>query len=755
LFVGAALLFAVQPMMGKMIVPLVGGSPSVWNTCMVFFQAALLGGYAYAHATVVWLGARRQAIVHFVVLALPLGFLPIVVNAGLAKGGEANPIATVLVLLGASVGLPFVVVAATAPLVQTWFAHTHHSAARDPYFLYAASNLGSMLALLSYPILIEPHLPARGGTWLSQPALWSLGYLALVALMFACAWPLWWSDPSGATPSTDPPETREDTPGRGERLHWLALAFVPSSLLLGATTYITTDLAAVPLLWVIPLAIYLLSFIVAFGRWPLRLHQVVLAIALPTILFVMFFMVSGHSQRIAVTVLWHLLLLLIVALACHGELAQSRPSPRRLTEFYLLISAGGVLGGLFNAVVAPAIFNSLAEYPLAMVLAAVLLAYSDRAGGREPSAAVALALALGASALALMLYSESITLRVDFAFLRRVFDLDSSWAIDRLNPLERALNKMLIYGPPLLLSFFLRKRPLALGLALAGVVAVSGYVDARNNDEIRQARSFFGVLRISRDRDDKGYTELRHGTTLHGRQSLEPERRAEPLSYYYREGPIGQIFAELDRRGSAHRTAVIGLGAGTLAAYTHAGDAMTFYEIDKLVRDIAFDPQYFTYVADARARGATLRVELGDARLRLQAVRDERPGERYDLIAVDAFTSDAIPVHLITRQALSLYLDMLRPGGLLALHISNRYLRLEPVVAKLAEDAGLRGLIEHDDSAEPKGAAESTWVVLARASEDFGDLAQDPRWTKTTLEVDPRVGTWTDDVSNLVSIFKW
>jgi SAM-dependent methyltransferase len=288
-------------------------------------------------------------------------------------------------------------------------------------------------------------------------------------------------------------------------------------------------------------------------------------------------------------------------------------------------------------------------------------------------------------------------------------------------------------------------------------VLASSVIDARNSDEIHRARSFFGVLQVTRDRDDpEGYTELRHGTTLHGTQSVDPARREEPLSYYSREGPIGQVFAEIAARAPARRVAVIGLGAGTLAAYARPGDVMTFYEIDRLVRDIAFDPTRFTYVTDARARGATLRLELGDARVRLEAVRRERLGERYDLIVVDAFTSDAIPVHLLTREALGLYLSLLAPDGIIALHISNRYLELRPVVANLAQDAGLGGrVILDDDDPEPDGASSSTWVALARTAEALGHLATDDRWTAETLETDARVGVWTDDFHNLLSIFRW
>ena len=765
---GATLLFVVQPMVGKMILPLLGGTPAVWSTCMVFFQAALLGGYAYAHATTAWLGIRRQTILHLALLAVPLAVLPLGVDASRLPGGEANPVLGVLVLLSLSVGLPFFVVSATAPLLQHWFTHTGHRAARDPYFLYAASNLGSMLALLSYPILIEPRLKLRDAGWLAQTRLWTLGYLLLAVLIVLCAVAVRRSaartaaarDADGMAPTPPPsPEAAEQSGGAptiGRRLYWVALAFAPSSLLLGATTYVTTDIAALPLLWVLPLAIYLLSFIIAFGGWRAALHRVVRAATLPLVLLVMFFMISHYQPRNWVTVLWHFLLLFVVSLACHGELAISRPSPRHLTEFYLLISVGGVLGGLANALIAPLVFNSLLEYPLAMVLACVLVvgARASLTGARARLLSVALP--LGVILLALVLYSESLSLQVDTAFLIRVFDPGSHLVTTWISPTEQLVNKLLTYGVPLLACALLWRRPLALGAALAGVLVVAGFVDARNSEEIRRARSFFGVLRVTRDRDTKGYTELRHGTTLHGRQANDPTRQGEPLSYYHREGPIGHLFAELQRRSTSLRIAVIGLGTGTLAAYARPGDAITFYEIDRLVRDIAFDRAYFTYTTDATARGVSQRVELGDARVRLERVKRERPGERYDLIVVDAFSSDAIPVHLLTREALQLYLDMLAPGGVLVLHISNRYLDLEPVVANLAEDAALGGrLIGDDESEEIAGANRSTWVVLAPTAEALGGLVKDERWSAEGLEPDPRVGVWTDDFHNLLSVLKW
>ena len=759
LFTGATLLFVMQPMVGKMILPLLGGTPAVWSTCMVFFQAALLGGYAYAHLLTSRLRPARQVLVHLIALALPFAVLPLAVSSHWLRGGEANPILDVLTLLSLSVGLPFLVVSATAPLLQKWFTHTGHPAAHDPYFLYAASNLGSMLALLGYPTLVEPRLHLQGSGWLGQTTLWSAGYALLALLTAGCALTLWWRPavaPDVAAAVVEVPAATEPRPRWPRRLHWIVLAFVPSSLLLGVTTYITTDLAAVPLLWVLPLAIYLLTFILAFGRWPRILHVVVTALALPLTLLVIFLMVSALPERIWVIVLWHLGLLFVVALACHGTLALDRPGPAFLTEFYLLISVGGVLGGLFNALVAPLVFSSLIEYPLMMVLACVLLAMRrgdgllGGAGGRRALVAVAIAIVL-----TVVLYSESVTLRLDFSFLARVLDLRGERVSTWLDPAERLLNKLLLYGPPLAVAWLLRRRPPLLGTVLASVLLISGFVDARNNDQIRQSRSFFGVLRISRDRDPKGYTELRHGTTLHGRQSLEPARRAEPLSYYHRQGPIGQLFTELDRRPGGLHMAVVGLGTGTLAAYARPGDRVTFYEIDRLVRDIAFDPTYFTYATDARNRAVTVRLELGDARIRMEVVKRDRPEERYDVILVDAFSSDAIPVHLLTREALQLYFDLLGPRGIVALHISNRYLRLEPVVAALAEDGRYARLVEHGGTGDIRGGVEASWAILARRPEDFGELASDPRWTMAHLDPEPAVPAWTDDFHNLLSVFKW
>src|SRR5262250_2694155 len=738
MFVGATLLFVVQPMVGKMILPLLGGTPAVWSTCMVFFQAALLGGYAYAHASSARLSVRRQMVLHLGLMLLPLAVLPLAVNPALLRGGVANPVLNVLLLLSLSVGLPFLVVSATAPLLQKWFSHTGHAAASDPYFLYAASNLGSMLALLGYPTLIEPRLHLRGEGWLTQTRLWSMGYVVLLVLIALCAFNLWRRGPVAPRAEPESPEKPpEPPPSAAQYLRWIVLAFVPSSLMIGATTYITTDIAAVPLLWVMPLAIYLLTFILAFGRWPSLLHRLVVALTVPAVLVVMFLIFSALKQRIWVTVLWHFLLLFLVALACHGELALSRPSSRHLTHFYLLLSVGGVLGGLFNGLLVPVVFHSLLEYPLVMALACFLV------GGRRPARAwapravaldIAVAVAVGIAAL--ILYSDLVTIRIDTAFFTRLLRVPSGTVAEWVTPVELTVNKVLGYGLPLIALLFVRRRRLALALGLVAVLIVGDFVDARNENQILKARSFFGVLQVTRDTTLAGYTEL--------------------LAYYHRGSPIALVMDELDRRSTVLNAAVIGLGTGTMAAFMRPGDTITFYEIDPLVRDIATNRFYFAYVPDAIDRGVTVRIEMGDARIRMEQVRKERPQERYDVIVVDAFSSDAIPVHLLTREALRLYLDVLSVRGLLVLHLSNRYLSLEPVVANLAEDAHLGGrLLRHDLNPVGEGATSSTWAVLARTPAAFGDLTKDPGWTAAKLETSPRVGVWTDDFHNLLRVFDW
>jgi spermidine synthase len=824
LFVSALLLFLVQPLIARMILPLLGGSPAVWNTCMVFFQAALLAGYLYAHCATTFLRPRHQVMLHAGLLLLPLLFLPIGVAQGWAPSGDANPIPWLLGLLLASAGVPFVVVATSAPLLQKWFAATDHPGAKDPYFLYAASNLGSMVALLGYPTLLEPHMRLAEQSW-----LWSVGYGALAVLTVACAGVLWKSAVAGpgAVEKDADGDSAGPRPTWARRLHWIALAFVPSSLLLGVTSYLSTDIAAIPLLWVVPLGLYLLTFILAFAQLPARAHATAVKVMPVAVLAMLFLMISGiRLSSVGAVIALHLVAFFVVAWVCHGELARRRPAPRHLTEFYLLMSFGGVLGGLFNALLAPSLFKGVTEYALVLAASCLLLPpAAARSGWRRwvgsglpallaaagacwlmirmlggfnparvwqlldglfvrvvesgidlgrvsrwtavsPTWLVrALLVLVGAAVVAYVLARRSgrLSRLLDFVFALAVgiaaVGLILTWRTDywdlrRLdathpNPIA-AWGKILAFALPLALCFLMRGRPARLGLSIGAVMLAGTFYELLYSDVLYRERGFFGAMSVEVRYEDNS-VNLYHGTTLHGKQSREAARRREPLTYYHRTGPIGQVFSSYSVADAKRHVAVIGLGTGTLAAYGEAGQALTFYEIDPAIQKIAANPRFFTYMTDATARGVKLDVVLGDARLKLH----EAPDGRYGLIVIDAFSSDAIPVHLLTREAVQLYLDKLEPGGLIALHISNRYLDLEPVLFRIAEGLGLYGLIQGDDGEEEPGKAASTWVLLARQPRDFTPLGRLYRNRWSMLAGSEAVAAWTDDFSNLLRVFKW
>ncbi len=717
LFVSAFLLFLIQPLFSKMVLPLLGGTPAVWNTCLVFFQLALLAGYAYAHATTAWLGTRRQARLHALLLLVPLLALPVSLPANLAPPADASPVGWLLGLLLARVGLPFFVVATSAPLLQAWFADPRQPGARDPYFLYAASNAGSLLALLAYPLLLEPHLRLT-----EQNRLWAAGYVVFVLLTCGCMRLLWRAGP--LTPAAIRPAAGERLP-LGRRLRWVGLSLVPSSLLLGVTTYITTDLASVPLLWIVPLALYLLTFILVFAARPPFSHEGMRR-ALPLVVILTLLPTMSRLIGPAWLIPIHLLLFFIASMVCHGALAQDRPSPAHLTEFYFWLAAGGAAGGLLNALIAPLVFRSVAEYPLAIVLACLaLLRPGEPRGGRWRDVLLPAVLALT---------SLVITATV------------------RMLGAERTLAGDLVqFGLPVVLCYTFSRRPVrfALGVGLLLLVGLRAADEAER--PLHTARSFFGVHRVfARAIGPERYHELVHGTTLHGRQSLDPARRCEPLSYYDREGPVGQIFGALTLPAESPRVAVVGLGTGALGCYAAPGQAWTFYEIDPAIERTARTPEYFTILRDCVPAA---RVVLGDARLSLQRV----PDRSYGMIIVDAFGSDAIPVHLLTREAFALYLRKLAEHGVIVFHTSNHYLNLRPVVGNLAKDLHLwgvgRGRGRLTDAQFLAGASASEWVVLARRQDDLGALWQNRSWQP--LRPAPRLPVWTDDYSNIFSVFRW
>jgi spermidine synthase len=764
LFVSATLLFLVQPMIGKMLLPLMGGTPAVWNTCMVFFQAVLLAGYLYVHA-LTRLEMRRQIVLHTGLLMFPFLALPITVHHWFAPSG-AHPSVQVLGLLLASVGLPFFVVSSSAPLLQKWFSSTAHPTAHDPYFLYSASNLGSMVALLSYPVLIEPHLRL-----VQQGQCWMVGYAVLVVLMVGCAVLVWRSHAtSAAGPRGIAGSQQVEGPSwRGEghwcawsqRARWVVLAFVPSSLMLGMTTYVTTDLTPVPLLWVLPLALYLLSFILVFARLPQGLQQGLQRIMvwlLPVVVLVLVFSMTAHLVLwpFWMTILLHLAALFVVAMVCHGELARRRPPALQLTAFYLWISVGGVLGGLFNALLAPLLFKTVAEYPLALVLACLLL---PRAHPESPApwsrcldlavpvALAVLTLSLLSDVLVLHLYTDRLSALLHVA-PDRLLAISKQWLKFDLAKLDMVLK----FAVPVILCSFCAKRPVRFGLSVGALLLVSLLWQDTDSAVLYRERSFFGILKVERTGNTH---KLLHSTTLHGMQNRDPFYQRTPLTYYHPNGPIGQVFTALAGTTMLQHIALIGLGTGTLAAYGEPGQSFTFYEIDPAVQRIASDQRYFTYIQDSIERGVTLKIELGDARLKIAEAADGQ----YGLIVLDAFSSDAIPVHLITREALHLYLAKLSDGGLVAIHISNRYLDLAPVLGNLAQAAHLVGLIQSDSGDQTGSLAtssqwSSSWVVLARHAKDLGTLAADAqRWRR--LAGRTAVGVWTDDFSNLFSVFQW
>jgi hypothetical protein len=756
LFVSATLLFLIQPMIAKMILPSLGGTPNVWNTCMVFFQALLLAGYLYAHLTTQRLGVRKQAVLHVGVLLLPLLTLTLLTfPLRIAKGGTAvseggllgwlgtpptehNPIPWLLALLLVCVGLPFFVVSTSAPLLQKWFASTGDPAARDPYFLYAASNLGSMLALVGYPALLEPQLRLA-----NQGLLWAAGYGVFLLLTVCCAVALWRSPPAKVGDGTGPARRAkgashdwgpdQEKVSAGRRLRWVACAFVPSSLLLGVTTYLSTDIAAVPLLWVIPLALYLLTFILVFARFTIVPHKVIVVVMPVLILLQEYWIITERTRPIEFLIPLNLLTFFVTAMLCHGELARDRPSTQYLTEFYLWMSVGGVLGGMFNALLAPLIFSTVTEYRVVMVLACFLLPWSKPRQVNE--------------AWPWLPYALDFSLPTALGLLTVILIVFAPQLEKVRENIPKGFMECLKYGLPAALCYLLVDRPMRFGLGVGAVFLAAAYGSHYLDRDrlVHGERSFFGVLRVT-DNSDGSYRSLVHGSTLHGRQKMDlPEgERHTAIEYYHPAGPIGQVFAAFPGPTPIKQIAVLGLGTGGMAYYVQPGREITFFEIDPAVPPIAWT--YFSYLSECPVQP---RIVMGDARLRLAG--DERV---YDIILADAFSSDAIPIHLLTLEAIrDVYLPRLAPDGILIFHISNRYLDLEPVLSAVAAEAGLVGRYQGDGKDDDIDKAASSVVILARSEAALGPLAQDPRWV--ALPEAEAKNLWTDDFSNILGVFNF
>jgi hypothetical protein len=710
LSLNALLIFWVQPMFAKMVLPLLGGSPSVWTTCMLFFQAALLAGYAYGHAGIRVLGMRRHALIHGVLVWLPLLLLPIAVDPGTAAATD-EPIAWLLKTMGSSVGLPFVILAATAPLLQRWYS-TVGNRTSDPYWLYAASNVGSFAALLAFPILFEPMIPLG-----RQTAIWKISYAIVAALLTACAVSVLRRGASATATRRDDHDEPAPALTAGTRLRWLALSFAPSTLMLGVTTYLSTDVAPVPLLWVLPLACYLLTFIVAFGWYSETAHTNVRRLLPSVLLPLVLLIVSEAPTALWVAVPIHILAFSVLALLCHGELAHDRPGVQHLTEFYLWLAAGGVLGGVFNTLVAPQVFRSVAEYPLAIAFACVVCVPKQQFRDALANPRTMLQPAFAAGLATVLLIGA------------------------RLGGVARFPTMAFLAAPALIFMGDAKKNTAKFSVGIVGLLAAlaigNAVAPAGGGHTLYADRTFFGVYRVRED-TSRHFVSLVHGTTTHGRQVIG-DTNPEPLTYFNPTSPIGQVFKTIGAKAGS--VGVIGLGTGTLAAYAQPGSNWTFYEIDPVVERIARDTRFFHYLDHC---GAQCSVVLGDARLTLA-----RSGSAHDILVLDAFSSDAIPIHLLTTEALRGYEQRLSPNGVLAFHISNRHIKLAPVIARLARERGLTALTRLDKHVDPKrGYEASEWVVMARVPDALRDFSSDSRWTKLVADARP---AWTDDFSNIWS----
>ncbi|TDR90185.1 hypothetical protein EV668_3027 [Enterovirga rhinocerotis] len=709
----AFLLFAVQPLFAKLVLPILGGSPSVWSVATVVFQCLLLAGYAYAHG----LGAmpiRRAVPIHLALTGAASLTLPIALSPGWTSAPAGYEIPWLAGLMLVSLGLPFFALAANGPLLQSWFSRTGHAQAGDPYFLYAASNIGSFAALASYPLLIEPTLRLR-----DQLQGWSAGFVLLIGLIAACGF-LAMRGPAAA-PRLE--EEARHRAGLGRWLAWIGLAAIPSGLLVAVTAHISTDIAPMPLLWTLPLGLYLLSFVVAFRPGQILDHDrlTLIRIGLATLTL----LALGQPTSLGVGLALHLGFFTLTALACHRLLYRLRPPAGGLTGFYLALSVGGAIGGLFCGMLAPLVFDTLAEYPLLVV--ASLLCRSDWRDQAPPRKA----LVQGAAALALCLGA-----------------IAASLLAPKLGAPAGASSKLPFLAAAIVAILWWRS--VAASVVAAATIALlathPGLIGGTPGESIR---SFFGIHRIETTTDGR-FRVLSHGTTIHGAIQLRGEDgsetvgRPEPTTYYTFEGVIGRAIASVRtaRGGRIGSASLVGLGTGSLACHRREGEAWTFYEIDRSVIDIARDPARFRFLRDC----GEMPIVLGDARLTLASA----PAGQ-DLVLLDAFSSDSIPVHLLTREAIGLYLSRLGPHGVIVLHISNRHLDLRRILVRTAAEHGLVALVGTDETDEPAARrmrSRARIVVLARTLSDLGPIATDPLFTP--LAPEPGRRPWTDDFSNVV-----
>jgi hypothetical protein len=720
IFVSALLLFSVQPLFTKMVLPRLGGSPAVWSVAMVFFQSLLLAGYVYAHLLMRISNRLVLIAVHLALLVIAFLTLPLTIAAGFGEPPTSGYAIWLLGLFVVSIGLPFFALAANNPLLQAWFVRTGHPDGADPYFLYASSNVGSFLALLSYPFVFEPIFTLR-----TQNLLWTGGYGLLILLIAACGVLLWRSPAAvptkGAAADNDAP-----APSLSTRARWVFLAAVPSGLLIAVTAHISTDVAAAPLLWVLPLSLYLLTWVLVFQSRPLLPHKWVLLAQPVAIAGAIVLLAVGGEQNLLLTLGGHQLFFFVIAMACHGELARTRPDAKYLTGFYVALSFGGMIGGLFAGLIAPNVFSWVAEYPILIVLAALCRPSRDE---RWPRVSGFLWILAVVTALALIVPSQMKGEAFDWFEEHRVY----------------VAGGVAVAGMLLALAFNTARFKLA---AVAALALVLVRVYPADEGRVDTVRSFFGVHKIVTTASGR-YHVLMHGTTIHGAQKFANADgtpvggRPEPISYYHKDGGIGQAISAIRaRKGAPLKAAVIGVGSGTLACAAERGETWKFFEIDQTMVDTARDPKYFSYVRNCQP---DFRPVIGDARLTFA----REPDGVYDLIIVDAYSSDAIPIHLATQEAMKIYKDKLGPRGAVLMHVSNRHLELASVVVGIANANGLKSWVFDEDSGRDDEYIFATNVVVsARAEADVGAIGSSDKWEETEARASQRV--WTDDYCNVL-----
>jgi hypothetical protein len=720
IFVSALLLFSVQPLFTKMVLPRLGGSPAVWSVAMVFFQSLLLAGYSYAHFL---MRIKKRAIpvaVHLVLLVLALLTLPLSIAGSFGEPPNSGYPFWLLALFAVSIGLPFFALAANNPLLQAWFVRTGHPAGPDPYFLYASSNIGSFLALLSYPVLLEPMFTLR-----TQNLIWTGGYGLLIVLIAGCG-ALLLRSPARAMADAQVEETDAPPPSWMLRGRWIFLAAVPSGLLIAVTAHISADVAAAPLLWVLPLSLYLLTWVLVFQSRPLLPHRWMLLAQPVAIAGVVILLAFGGEQNLPLTLGGHLVCFFVIAMACHGELARTRPPAKYLTGFYVALSFGGMVGGLFAGLIAPYAFSWVAEYPILLALAALCRPPGDE---RLPRWSRWYWPFLAVLAVALIGLSYSTGAASSWLQDHRVWAAGSVGVLAGLLALALNASRWKIFAT-----------------VVVALIAIRAY--PADEGRVVTVRSFFGVHKIVITPHGQ-YHVLMHGTTIHGAQKFENDDgtpvtgRPEPITYYHKDGGIGQaITAVRERKGAPLRVAVIGVGSGTLACASEPGETWKFFEIDQTMVDTARDPKYFSYIRNCEP---DFKPVIGDARLTFA----KEPDGVYDLIIVDAYSSDAIPIHLATEEAMKIYKDKLAPQGAVVMHVSNRHLELASVIVGIADANDLKSWVYSEDSGRDDEYIFATSVVVsAREETDVGKLASSDDWAET--EADDKQRVWTDDYSNVL-----